>query len=141
MKLSTKIFIEADHNYVFGPGRLALLKAIRDLGSLRKAAQHFGMSYRWAWGRLDEAEKEMGVTLLARTDDVVRGRPKQLTQEAFELIAWADETKSRVDSVLREMEEKMPDFLQKNGQGKGQSAPPKESGTSGQSSKKNFTLD
>lgn len=137
MKLSTKIFIESGDDYVLGPGRLALLKAVRDLGSLRKAAQHFGMSYRWAWGRLDDAEKKMGVTLLARTDDVVRGRPKQLTQEAIDLIAWADKTANKVEGVLRKMEQEMPDFLQK--------ARPqvKDNGgkTSSASTKKNFILD
>lgn len=137
MKLSTKIFIESEDDYVLGPGRLALLKAVRDLGSLRKAAQHFGMSYRWAWGRLDDAEKQTGITLLARTDNVVRGRPKQLTQEAVELIAWADKTEARVGEVLREMEAEMPQFL-KNArkQAKGGS-----SKVSAASSKKTFVLD
>ena len=137
MKLSTKIFIESEDDYVMGPGRLALLKAVRDLGSLRKAAQHFGMSYRWAWGRLDDAEKQTGITLLARTDNVVRGRPKQLTQEAIELIAWADKTEARVNEVLREMERQMPKFL-KNARPQNKEGSSKASASS---AKKNFTLD
>lgn len=137
MKLMAKVFIELEDDYVLGPGRLELLKAIRDLGSLRKAAQHFGMSYRWAWGRLDNTEKQMGVSLLARTDDVVRGRPKQLTPEAIELIAWADETTARVEETLREMEGKMPAFLRKAGQDKAA----KSSGKTPSTTKKPFVLD
>lgn len=140
MKLSTKIFIESGDDYVLGPGRLELLKAVRDLGSLRKAAQHFGMSYRWAWGRLDDAEKRMGITLLARTDNVVRGRPKQLTQEAIDLIAWADKTSARVETVLREMEEEMPEFLQ-NARAHALADSPKTSPSLPAPSKKTFTLD
>ncbi len=134
MKLLAKTFLELHDDYVLGPGRLALLKAVRDLGSLRKAAQHFGMSYRWAWGRLDSAEMKMGVTLMARTDDVVRGRPKQLTEDAMELIAWADEIDRRVAEVLREMEGSIPDFLKNATSTK----PPK---STKKKSKKNFTLD
>lgn len=133
MRLLAKLFIESDDDYVFGPGRLALLKAVRDLGSLRKAAQYFGMSYRWAWGRLDSAEKKMGIALMARTDDIVRGRPKQLTDEALALIAWADETNDRVAAVLSEMEKNMPPFLKK-------ALADSSSKPSGRS-KKNFTLD
>ena len=32
-----------------GPGKIALLEAIRSKGSITVAAQHLGMSYRRAW--------------------------------------------------------------------------------------------
>lgn len=86
MKLAVKIFLEHGNNLVMGPGRLELLKTVRELGSLRKAAQKLGMSYRWAWGRLNNAEQELGRPLLVRTDEPVGGRPMVLTPEAVELI-------------------------------------------------------
>src|SRR5277367_4405765 len=38
----------ADHSSL-GPGKICLLEAIRDAGSLSQAARNIGMSYRRAW--------------------------------------------------------------------------------------------
>jgi molybdate transport system regulatory protein len=37
-----------------GPGKIALLEAIRSTGSISAAARAIGMSYRWAWLLVDE---------------------------------------------------------------------------------------
>lgn len=111
MKITAKVFLEVNDEYVFGPGRLALLKAIREFGSLRKAAKHFGMSYRWAWGRLDKAEKFFGIPLLTPGDESVSGRPKTLSAEALELIAWSDSVDAQVEAILIEAQKNMPAFL------------------------------
>jgi molybdate transport system regulatory protein len=36
-----------------GPGKVALLKAVRDTGSISAAARHMGMNYKRAWYLLD----------------------------------------------------------------------------------------
>jgi N-terminal domain of molybdenum-binding protein len=112
MQLSVKIFLEHDGGYVFGPGRLELLKAVRELGSLRKAAQKYGMSYRWAWGRLNKAEQELGLPLLVRTDEPVGGRPMVLTPEAIEIIDWFARVDEDLKNALRQADKTMPAFLQ-----------------------------
>lgn len=111
MQLSVKIFLSHDGEYVFGPGRLELLKTVKELGSLRKAAQKLGMSYRWAWGRLNNAEKELGRPLLVRTDAPVGGRPMVLTPEALELIEWFAKVEKDLKKALRQADKTMPDFL------------------------------
>ena len=88
MKLSIKLFIENNGKYIFGPGRAELLRAIDRLGSLSKAAQEQGMSYRWAWGRIKEAEKALGVRLLAPDTGSGKGNTKVLTAEARQLLEW-----------------------------------------------------
>jgi molybdate transport system regulatory protein len=48
-----------------GPGKIALLEAIRVKGSIRAAAQHLGMAYRTAWlliEQINEAMREPAVT-------------------------------------------------------------------------------
>jgi molybdate transport system regulatory protein len=40
-----------------GPGKIALLKAIRKTGSITAAARSINMSYRRAWSLLDELNK------------------------------------------------------------------------------------
>lgn len=106
-----KIFLRTHEEYVFGPGRRELLAAVEELGSLRKAAQKLGMSYRWAWGRLKKAEEELGVPLLSRTDEPVGGKPKVLTPQARELLAWYGAMEDSVRAALSEADKKRPSFL------------------------------
>lgn len=46
----------AEHISV-GPGKIALLEAIRDAGSLSQAARNIGMSYRRAWLLVESLRK------------------------------------------------------------------------------------
>jgi molybdate transport repressor ModE-like protein len=64
---------------------LGLLLGIHDTGSIADAARDVGLSYRYAWGVLREAEALFGEPLLATG----RGRGTRLTPLA-EKLAWAD---------------------------------------------------
>src|ERR1700683_1028781 len=46
----------ADHSSV-GPGKICLLEAIRDAGSLSQGARNIGMSYRRAWLVVDSLKQ------------------------------------------------------------------------------------
>ena len=61
---ASKIWIETDEGYVFGPGVYNLLKAIREKGTLKEASQQLGMSYRYAWGLIKKAEEKLGAQLI-----------------------------------------------------------------------------
>lgn len=41
--------IDFDGRHAVGPGKIRLLEAIRDAGSIREAGRSLGMSYRRAW--------------------------------------------------------------------------------------------
>ncbi|MDR2141897.1 MAG: LysR family transcriptional regulator [Deltaproteobacteria bacterium] len=110
--LIAKIFLASEENYVLGPGRVALLRATESLGSLNKAAQAAGMSYRWAWGRLKDSEKALGVRLLAAKPAAGRGQPKALTPEGQELLDWYAAVESQVAEVLRQIP--TPTFVTEN---------------------------
>jgi molybdate transport repressor ModE-like protein len=64
---------------------LGLLLAIQEHGSIASAARETGLSYRYAWGLLREAEGLFGEPLL----DTGRGRGTALTALAQKLV-WAD---------------------------------------------------
>lgn len=64
---------------------LALLRAIEETGSISRATASVGLSYRYAWGLLREAEKVFGTPLMSTS----RGRGTQLTPLAAKLM-WAD---------------------------------------------------
>ena len=64
---------------------LRLLRAIDETGSIAQATKAVGLSYRYAWGLLREAERIFGHALMSRG----RGRGTRLTPLAEKLI-WAD---------------------------------------------------
>ncbi|MGN6226778.1 MAG: winged helix-turn-helix domain-containing protein, partial [Dyella sp.] len=64
---------------------LKLLLSVQETGSIAQAAQSVGLSYRYAWGLLHDAEKLFGTPLI-HSD---RGRGTGLTPLAEKLI-WAD---------------------------------------------------
>ncbi len=111
MKLSIKLFIEGDREYVLGPGRVELLRATDSLGSLLKAAQHMGMSYRWAWGRLRDAEKALGVELLTQEGPAARGKAKVLSEEGRQLLRWYGEMEEKIAAVAAKGLTNCPEFL------------------------------
>lgn len=67
------------------PALLGLLRSIDETGSISQAAKSVGLSYRYAWGLLREAERIFGHSLMSTG----RGRGTSLTPLAEKLI-WAD---------------------------------------------------
>ncbi len=113
MKIYAKLFLESGNDYIIGPGRVELLRAIAELGSLRKAAEKLGMSYRWAWGRLKDAEVELGVALMRRTTKKIGGKPNSLTPEAVELLEWYAKMQESVTDALEKAQQSQPAFIKK----------------------------
>jgi len=56
-KIKSRIWIEADNKVLIGEGRVRLLKAIEETGSLSKAARSIQISYKKAWTMLDAVNK------------------------------------------------------------------------------------
>ncbi len=83
---------------------LGLLLAIQDQGSIAAAAKAAGLSYRYAWGVLRDAEELFGEPLL----ETGRGRGTRLTLLAQKLV-WADRRiaarlSPTLDSLASELE-------------------------------------
>ena len=111
MNLLFKLYLERKGLYLLGPGRMELLRTVDRLGSLKKAAQELGMSYRWAWGRLKKTEQTLGVDLLAHDSGAARKKGKKLTKEAHELLAWIESIEKRMEVLLEESMTERPAFL------------------------------
>jgi molybdate transport system regulatory protein len=58
------LWLESGESVYFGMGRVMLLDMIEEHGSLRKAAEAMGMSYRAAWGKLKATEESLGLVLV-----------------------------------------------------------------------------
>ena len=64
--LRLRVWIEQKEETYIGIGSTLLLQHIEKLGSLRKAAEELGMSYRRAWGKLKKAEARIGQPLVEK---------------------------------------------------------------------------
>ena len=75
---------------VFGEGKWQLLNAVKDHGSISKAATALGRSYRKAWGDIKRAEEALGKPLIVRVRGGSEGGQSLLTDYCEELLkAWA----------------------------------------------------
>lgn len=60
------LWLETAEGVFFGTGRAQLLAKIEEYGSLKKAAEDLGMSYRAAWGKIRKTEEVLGVKLIVQ---------------------------------------------------------------------------
>lgn len=90
IEIGMRLWLESEQGFTFGPGQAELLKNIKNLGSLSKAAEYMGMSYRRAWGRLKKLEASIEQPLVDKSGGNKAGFT--LTPYAEELIrsyeAW-----------------------------------------------------
>lgn len=82
--LRLRIWLEQEEELYIGIGSTLLLQHIEQLGSLRKAAEALGMSYRRAWGKLKNAEQRIGQPLVEKTKG--KGQRFNLTPFGKELM-------------------------------------------------------
>ena len=64
MEIRAKFWIENRGEVVLGGGKTALLQAVDRLGSIQRAADEFGMSYRHAWGVIKKIEQRAGFKIV-----------------------------------------------------------------------------
>ena len=93
------------------PALLALLGAVSQAGSISKAASACGMSYRHAWGLLQQFSVQFGAQLVHK----VRGQGTVLSPLAEKLI-WADRRISArlsplLDSLASELQQELARVL------------------------------
>ncbi len=90
----------------FGDGRYHLLREIGRQGSLRKAAERLGISYRKAWGDVRSAERHLGFELITRHRGGRGGGTSVLTERAKELLEAYSKTKAGLEKMAQKQYEK-----------------------------------
>lgn len=70
-----------------GPGKITLLEAVRDQGSITAAAKSLGMSYRRAWLLLDEINSSLANPATISSHGGARGGTSLLTEVGAQVIA------------------------------------------------------
>lgn len=111
MDLHCKLFFERGGADVFSPNRAEILRSVERHGSLSKAAEELGMSYRWVWGCIKDTEKGLGIKLMAPSGIPGKGNVKELTPEAKELLIWFAAAEKEMLSALGNVLDIRPLFL------------------------------
>lgn len=90
MRPRLKLFLSSEKiEGIFGGGKWQLLDAIRRNGSIYKAAESLGRSYRKAWGDIKRAEEGFARPLVTKVRGGKSGGGALLTDFALSLLdAW-----------------------------------------------------
>ena len=71
--------LQLKHGVALGPGKVALLELIAELGSISQAGKAMGMSYRTAWQLVTSMNEDFVEPLVASSKGGARGGGAQLT--------------------------------------------------------------
>lgn len=82
--------LSVGHQHLIGPGKIDLLRAVRDTGSISAAARATGLGYRRAWSLLDEIRVACGVPVVDSAAGGAGGGGAALTPFAVELLRLYD---------------------------------------------------
>ncbi|AZG11431.1 LysR family transcriptional regulator [Pigmentiphaga sp. H8] len=81
-----RLRVYRENAIAIGPGKIALLEAILEAGSITAAAQHMGMSYRRAWLLVDELNRSLREPAVESAAGGARGGGTVVTDVGRELI-------------------------------------------------------
>jgi molybdate transport system regulatory protein len=81
-----------------GPGKIALLEAIRSEGSISAASRHLGMSYRRAWLLVEQINKGLSEPAVTAATGGASGGGAVLTSVGEEIIELYRTIESRTRS-------------------------------------------
>jgi molybdate transport system regulatory protein len=97
MEIKAKFWIENRGEVVLGGGKTALLLAVDRFGSIQRAADEFGMSYRHAWGVVKRIEERAGFKIVDTKLGGKDGGGAQLTPKGRVFV-------KRMDSFLKDLQ-------------------------------------
>lgn len=101
-RIKSRIWIEGDEQMLLGEGRVRLLKAIEQTGSLSKAAKELNMSYKKAWNLLDAINKSAEQPVVITTVGGKNGGGATVSEYGKRLIAIFDQINANCWAFLDE---------------------------------------
>ena len=86
LTLKGSLWLTAGDESLGGHGRIALLRAVAEHGSITQAAKAFGMSYKAAWTAINSMNELSGAPLVERVTGGRGGGSTQLTEQGRRLV-------------------------------------------------------
>jgi len=100
-RLRAKVWLEKDDVPVLGDGRAELLEIIDEEGSIRKAAEKLGMSYRHAWGIIKKINRAWGEEVVHSARGGKEGGKTELTASGRALLKEYRKKAATLDRFLK----------------------------------------
>ena len=100
MRPKLRVWITFGEDVKFGDGRARLLELIEERGSLNKAAEAFEMSYRNAWGYLQELERAAGFKFVERAPGRGPQSGMRLTARGKRFLARYRKFRAGLDATI-----------------------------------------
>src|SRR5258708_28230651 len=99
-KVNGSLWLESDKGRFFGPGPVELLERIAETGAIRMAAKEMGMSYKKAWGLINELNAQTTSPVVIPQAGGEKGGGSVITKEAEELIIYHRHLRERFAAFL-----------------------------------------
>lgn len=99
-RLNGRLWLETEDGRFLGIGRLELLEHIAALGSISKAAQAMGMSYKRAWDLVSSMNAQAATPLVSTQTGGSRGGGAEVTAAGQEAIAAFSALQTRFQTFM-----------------------------------------
>lgn len=107
--IKSRLWIEHNHQMFLGEGRVKLLKAIHQEGSLNKACKEEGISYKKAWKLLEGLNASAPKPLVVKLTGGKNGGGTSVTPYGLKIIDFYEDINQRcwefLDRELKKIEE------------------------------------
>lgn len=100
-RLNGRLWVETNDDRFMGIGRLELLTQIEAQGSISKAAQAMGMSYKRAWDLISSLNAQAVSPLVLTQTGGKRGGGAEVTAEGHQLIEEFRGLQERFQEFMR----------------------------------------
>ncbi|WP_345052751.1 winged helix-turn-helix domain-containing protein [Hymenobacter glaciei] len=99
-RLNGRLWLETDEGRFLGIGRLELLERIAELGSISKAAQAMGMSYKRAWDLVSSMNAQAAAPLVSTQTGGTKGGGAVVTEAGQEAIIAFQALQARFQAFM-----------------------------------------
>ena len=107
----SKIWLESkDGKVMFSYGKMNLLREIGNTGSISKASQNLGLSFRKAWSMVKTINERSKRPLVITKTGGKGGGGAELTIEGKEIVNTYFSVNNQVEGLLKMMENLFPDI-------------------------------
>lgn len=104
MEIKFKLWFEQENHVVAGSGRVKLLEAIHEHGSISKAAAAINLSYKKASKLIESMNATMGLPLVESSTGGAGGGGTVLTRRALEIIKQYKQAHQTLSTTCYELE-------------------------------------
>ncbi|GAB2773176.1 hypothetical protein GCM10027275_15170 [Rhabdobacter roseus] len=115
LEVKGSLWLETEAGRFLGPGRVELLQRIEQSGSINKAANQMGMSYKKAWEMVQSMNAQAGTPFVLTQTGGEKGGGAKITPAAQGYIAYYTELRHRFQEFLAHESAKISKIIVEQG--------------------------